>query len=107
LSRRSNWEKGAERDNEERTLLKQKWIRSIQAGEVIVEGVDILEKIKKSKTKDDKVIKAIEEIFLFFFFSFLLGYFTEAWERMSHMCDVTVTSHVMSQVTGSHSSVGN
>jgi len=31
-------------------------------GEVIVEGVDILEKIRKSKAKDDKVIKAVEEM---------------------------------------------
>jgi len=29
---------------------------------VIVEGVDILEKIRKSKAKDDKVIKAVEEM---------------------------------------------
>ena len=29
---------------------------------MIIEGVNILEKIKKSDTKDDKVIKAIEEI---------------------------------------------
>ena len=26
-------------------------------------------------------------LFLFVFFSF--GYFTEAWERMSHRCDIT------------------
>ena len=62
LSRRSNWEKRAEGDNKERTLLKQEWIRSIRAGEVIVEGVDILEKIKKSEAKDDEVIKAVEEM---------------------------------------------
>jgi len=29
LSRRSDWEKGVERDNEERTLLKPEWVRSI------------------------------------------------------------------------------
>jgi len=62
LSRRSDWEKGVEGDNEERTLLKPEWVRSIQAGEVIVEGVDILEKIRKSEAKDDKVIKAVEEM---------------------------------------------
>jgi len=43
-------------------LLKPEWIKRIRAGEVIIEGVNILEKIKKSDTKDDKVIKAIEEI---------------------------------------------
>ena len=31
-------------------------------GEVIVEGVDILEKIRKLEARDDKVIKAVEEM---------------------------------------------
>jgi len=62
LSRRSNWEKGEEGDNKERTLLKPEWVQSIQAGEVIVEGIDILENIRKSEAKDDKVIKAVEEM---------------------------------------------
>jgi len=29
LSRRSNWEKGGEEDNEERMLLKPEWVKSI------------------------------------------------------------------------------
>ena len=62
LSRRSDWEKGVEGNNEERTLLKPEWARSIRAGEVIIEGIDILEKIRKSETKDNKVIKAVEEM---------------------------------------------
>jgi len=60
LSRRSDWEKGQEGDNEERVLLKPGWVKRIRAGEVIVEGVDILEKIRKSEAKDDEVIKAVE-----------------------------------------------
>ena len=62
LSRRSDWEKGGEGDNKERTLLKPEWIKNIQAGEVIVEEIDILEKIRKLETKDDEVIKAVEEM---------------------------------------------
>jgi len=62
LSKRSDWEKGVEEDNEERTLLKPKWVRCIRTGEVIVEGMDILEKIMKSEAKDDEVIKAVEEM---------------------------------------------
>jgi len=64
LSRRSDWEKGVEGDNEDRILLKQKWLESrrICIIEVIVEGVDILEKIKKSEAKDDEVIKVVEEM---------------------------------------------
>ena len=30
--------------------------------EVIVEGVDLLEKIRQSRVRDDKVVKAVEEI---------------------------------------------
>jgi len=30
--------------------------------EVVIEEVDLLEKIRKLKVKDDKVIKAVEEI---------------------------------------------
>jgi len=62
LSRRSNWEKGVEGDNKERTLLKPEWVRSIRAGEVIVEEIDILERIRKLEAKDDEVIKAVEEM---------------------------------------------
>jgi len=30
--------------------------------EVIIEGVDLLEKVRQSRVKDDEVVKAIEEI---------------------------------------------
>jgi len=30
--------------------------------EVVIEGVNLLERIKKSKEKDDEVIKAVEEM---------------------------------------------
>jgi len=53
LSRRSDWEK----NNEERILLKPEWLE-VRMGEVIMEGVNILEKIRKSEAKDDDVIKA-------------------------------------------------
>ena len=59
---RSDWEKEAKKDNKKKISLKPKWIKSLQVGEVIVEGVDILERIRKSKARDDEVIKAIEEI---------------------------------------------
>jgi len=62
LSRRSDWEKGGDGDNEERTLLKPEWMQKIRAGEVIMEGIDILDKIRKSEAKDDEVIKAVEEM---------------------------------------------
>ena len=64
LSRRSDWEKGGDRDNEEKVLLKPEWleVKRIRAGEVIVEGVDILYRIKRLGVKDDEVVKVIEEM---------------------------------------------
>ena len=64
LSRRLDWEVGVERDNENETLVKPKWlkVRRIERVEVIVEEVDLLEKVRESKIKDNEVVKAVEEI---------------------------------------------
>jgi len=64
LSRRLDWEIGVERDNEDETLVKPEWleVRKMEKVEVIVKGVDLLEKVKQLKVKDDEVIKAVEEM---------------------------------------------
>ena len=64
LSRRPDQEVGVERDNEDKMLVKPKWlkVRRAETVEIIVDGVDLLEEIRKSKVKDDKVVKAIEEM---------------------------------------------
>ena len=64
LSKRLDWEVGVKRDNEDETLVKPKWLeaRRIERVEVIVEGVDLLEKVRKSKVKDNEVVKAVEEM---------------------------------------------
>ena len=64
LSRRLDWEVGVERDNENETLVKPEWleVRRMERVEVIVEGVDLLEKVRESKVKDDEVVKAVEEM---------------------------------------------
>jgi len=64
LSRRPDWEVGVERDNEDETLVKKEWLenRRTEKIEVIVEGVDLLEKMKQSRVRDDKVVKAVEEM---------------------------------------------
>jgi len=64
LSRRSDWEKGGEGDNKKKVLLKHKWleVKRIRVGEVIVEGVDILDRIRKSGAKDNEVVKVVEEM---------------------------------------------
>jgi len=44
--------------------VKKEWleVRAMQVAEVVIAGVDLLEKIWESKARDDKVIKAVEEI---------------------------------------------
>jgi len=53
-----------ERNNKDETLVKKEWLenRRTEKVEVIVEGVDLLEKIKQSRVKDDEVVKAVEEM---------------------------------------------
>ena len=64
LSRRPDQEEGVERDNKDKTLVKPEWleIRRTERVEIIVEGVDLLGKVRKSKVKDDEVVKAVEEM---------------------------------------------
>jgi len=64
LSRRPDWEIGVERDNGDEMLVKKEWLenRRTEKVEVIVEGVDLLERVRKSKVKDDEVVKAVEEM---------------------------------------------
>jgi len=64
LSRRLDWEVGVEKDNEDETLVKPEWleVRKTEIVEIIVDGVDLLEKVRKSKVKDNKVVKAVEEM---------------------------------------------
>ena len=62
LSRRSDWQVGVERDNEDQIFIKDNWIHSIQ--EVVIEGpeVEILEKIKKARGKNEEVVRIVEEM---------------------------------------------
>ena len=64
LSRRPDWEMGIEKDNEDETLVKPEWldIRKTERVEVIVEGIDLLEKVRQLKVKDNKVVQAVEEM---------------------------------------------
>ena len=62
LSRRLDWKVGVEMDNENQVFIKDNWICSIK--EVVIKGleVDILEKIKKARSKDEDVVRVVEEI---------------------------------------------
>ena len=64
LSRRLDWEIGVERDNEDEMLVKpeQLEVRKTEKVEIIVEGIDLLEKVRQSKVKDNEVVRAVEEI---------------------------------------------
>jgi len=45
-------------------LVKPEWlkVRKTKAIEIIVDGVDLLEEVRKSKVKDNKVVKVVEEM---------------------------------------------
>ena len=62
LSRRSDWKVGIEKDNDNQVFIKDNWIRSLE--EVVIEGpeVDIIEKIKKARSKDEEVVRIVEEM---------------------------------------------
>ena len=64
LSRRPDWEVGVEKNNEEQILVKKEWLeeKRVRKAEVIIEGVDLLDKVRKCEMKDDEVVKAVEEI---------------------------------------------
>jgi len=62
LSRQSDWKIGVENDNDNQVVIKDNWIRSLE--EVVIEGpeVDIVEKIKKTRNKDEEVVRIVEEM---------------------------------------------
>ena len=62
LSRRTDWKIGVDKDNENQILIKDNWIRSMY--EVVVEGpeVDLVEKIKRARSKNEDVIRVVEEM---------------------------------------------
>jgi len=66
LSRRADWAEGVERNNENQVMLKREWleIRVMDRKQWLIEKAEeeIIEKIKKSEVRDDKVIKVVEEM---------------------------------------------
>ena len=64
LSRRPDWEIEVDKDNKNETLVKPKQliVRRTEKVKIIVERVNLLEKVRQSKVKDDKVIKVVKKI---------------------------------------------
>jgi len=62
LSKRVDWKIGVDKDNENQVFIKDNWICSMQ--EILVEEpeVELLEKIKKAKSKDKDVVRVVEEM---------------------------------------------
>jgi len=62
LSRRSDWKVRVEKDNENQVIIKDHWICNLQ--EVVIEGpeVELLEKIKKARSKDKDIVRVVKEM---------------------------------------------
>ena len=62
LSGRPDQKVGVENDNDNQVFIKDCWLHSLH--EVVIEGpeVDIIEKIKRARSKDEKVVKVVEEM---------------------------------------------
>ena len=62
LSRRADWKVGTDKDKDNQVVIKDNWICSMY--EVVIEGpeVDIVEKIKKARSKDKDIVRVVEEM---------------------------------------------
>jgi len=62
LSRRLDWKVGVKNDNNNQTLIKKQWICTL--AKVVIEEpeVDIVEKIRKAKSKNEEVVRVVEEM---------------------------------------------
>ena len=62
LSKQPDWKVRVEKDNENQIVIKDCWLHSLQ--EVVIDGpeVDIVEKIKKARSKDKEIVRVVEEM---------------------------------------------
>ena len=63
LSKRVDWAKGVERNNENQVMLKEEWLE-VRAMEQLIKGPEeeIVKRIKEARDKDEEVIKVVEEM---------------------------------------------
>ena len=64
LSKRLDQKIEVERDNKNEMLVKPEWlkVKKTEKVKVIVEEVDLLEKVRQSKVKDDEVVRVVKEM---------------------------------------------
>ena len=62
LSWQLDWKVGVENDNNNQVFIKDCWLHSLY--KVVIDGpeVDIVEKIKKARSKDKEVVRVVEEM---------------------------------------------
>ena len=62
LDRRPDWKVGVDKNNKDQVFIKDCWLHSLH--EVVIEEpeVDIVEKIKKVRGKDEEVVRVVEEM---------------------------------------------
>ena len=62
LSRRPDWKVRVDKDNENQVVVKNSWVHRLK--KVIIEGpeVEVIEKIKKARSKDEEVVRIVEEM---------------------------------------------
>jgi len=65
LSRRPDWKIGVEKDNEDEMLVKPEWleVRKTEAVEIIVDGVDLLEEVRKLKVVTNFIWPYLHQFF--------------------------------------------
>ena len=61
LSRRPYWKVGIEKDNDNQVFIKDYWLHNLY--EVVIERpeINIVEKIKRVRGKDEKVVRVVEK----------------------------------------------
>jgi len=62
LSRWPDWQEEVGKENKDRMVVKREWLETRAVEEVVIEGVDILDRIRKLKVVDDEIIKIVEEM---------------------------------------------
>ena len=62
LSKWLDWKVGVEKDNDNQVLIKDNWIHGLEKVVIEEPEVDILEKIKKARSKDKEVVRVVEEM---------------------------------------------
>ena len=62
LSWQLDWKVGVENDNNNQVFIKDCWLHSLY--KVVIDGpeVDIVEKIKKARSKDEEVVRIVENM---------------------------------------------